>query len=211
MGIFMINLDKLQKIFPATPSKTLEIYVDPLNATLERFALTSQVAQCCFLAQIGHESANLTATKENLNYSKDALLSVFGKYFTPALATQYARKPEAIANRVYANRMGNGDEKSGDGWKFKGRGLIQLTGRNNYMAFKKYMGIYTDEDLIRYLETPTGAVMSAGWFFETNGLVPIANKGDMLNLTKRINGGLNGLDHRMKLYQLASTVIRVNK
>lgn len=204
-----VNLDKLKKIFPTTKASILETYVDPINSAFERFRLTSQTAQCCFIAQIGHESAGLTATKENLNYSKEALLSVFGKYFTPATATQYARKPEAIANRVYANRMGNGPEASGDGWKFRGRGLIQLTGKTNYTNFAKFMETSLDE-VVAYLETPYGAVNSAGWFFQVNGLVPLADKGDMLTLTKRINGGVNGLDHRLKLYQAATKVIRVN-
>lgn len=207
----MITLDKLQKIFPTTKVAILDQYVDPINAAFSRFGFNTLQSQCCFIAQIGHESAGLTATKENLNYSKDGLLKIFPKYFTPALAVQYARKPEAIANRVYANRMGNGDEKSGDGWKYRGRGLIQLTGKNNYQAFKKFMGIYTDADLIQYMDSPLGAVMSGGWFFSINNLIPLADKGDMLTLTKRINGGLNGLAHRMTLYNAATRVVRLNQ
>jgi putative chitinase len=154
-----------------------------------------------FFAQTAHESGNFKAFSENLNYSAKGLRSIFGKYFpTDALARAYERKPEKIANRVYANRMGNGDEASGEGWLYKGRGPLQLTGKNNYRAFGKYIGreqeILDNPDLVA---TELG-FESALWFFDANKLWGICdqgiNDGAILALTKRINGGTHGLDDR---------------
>lgn len=155
-----------------------------------------------FFAQCAHESANFKTFSENLNYSTKGLLAVFGKYFTPVQAADYARKPQRIANRVYGNRMGNGPEESGDGWKFRGRGPLQLTGRNNYQLFSAYVN---DETLLQDptpVET-TYAFKSAIWFFDTNRLWGICAQGvndeSIKTLTKRINGGTNGLEHRAEL------------
>jgi putative chitinase len=154
-----------------------------------------------FFAQTAHESGGFKAFSENLNYSAKGLRSIFGKYFpTDALARAYERKPEKIANRVYANRMGNGDEASGDGWKYRGRGPLQLTGKNNYRAFGKYIGreqeILDNPDLVA---TELG-FESALWFFDANKLWSICDQGindaAILQLTKRINGGTHGLDDR---------------
>jgi putative chitinase len=154
-----------------------------------------------FFAQTAHESGNFKAFSENLNYSAKGLRGIFGKYFpTDALARAYERKPEKIANRVYANRMGNGDEASGEGYKFRGRGPLQLTGKNNYRAFGKYIGreqeILDNPDLVA---TELG-FESALWFFDANKLWGICdqgiNDGAILALTKRINGGTHGLDDR---------------
>jgi putative chitinase len=154
-----------------------------------------------FFAQTAHESGNFKAFSENLNYSAKGLRSIFGKYFpTDALARAYERKPEKIANRVYANRMGNGDEASGEGWKYRGRGPLQLTGKNNYRAFGKYIGreqeILDNPDLVA---TELG-FESALWFFDANKLWGICDQGvndaAILQLTKRINGGTHGLDDR---------------
>lgn len=141
-----------------------------------------------FLAQCAHESAGFRVLKENLNYRADALLRVFPKYFKNKDVSKYSRNPEKIANLVYANRMGNGSELSGDGYKFRGRGLIQLTGRNNYTK----MGYQNNPE---YLETAKGAVESAIWFWNTNNLY---KQTDFSVITKIINGGLNGLDDRKK-------------
>lgn len=155
-----------------------------------------------FFAQCAHESANFKTFSENLNYSTQGLLTVFGKYFTPVQAAEYARKPERIANRVYANRMGNGPEESGDGFKFRGRGPLQLTGRNNYQLFSAYVN---DETLLQdpVLVETTYAFKSAMWFFDTNRLWSICAQGvndeSIKTLTRRINGGYNGLDHRTEL------------
>ena len=152
-----------------------------------------------FLAQLAHESGNFVFRTENLNYSDTGLRTVFGKYFTEATAKQYARKPEQIANIVYANRMGN--KEAGDGWKFRGRGYIQLTGKDNYTRFANSIGKSVDET-IKYLETTEGCVESACWFWFVNNLNILADKCDMVACTKKINGGTNGLAHRTKMYEL---------
>jgi putative chitinase len=154
-----------------------------------------------FFAQTAHESGNFKAFSENLNYSAKGLQGVFRKYFpTDALARQYERQPQKIANRVYANRMGNGPESSGDGWKYRGRGPLQLTGKDNYRAFGRYIGreqeILDNPDLVA---TELG-FESALWFFDANKLWSICDQGindaAILQLTKRINGGTHGLDDR---------------
>lgn len=202
-----ITSTQLKSIFPTTNMEKLEIATAPINKTLKKVGLTTVNSVRCFLAQIGHESGNLTIFKENLNYSEQGLRKVFSKYFTPVQAKAYARKPELIANRVYANRMGNGNEATGDGWKYRGRGAIQLTGKNNYTAFSEYMEMSIDET-VEYLETIEGAILSAGWFFYENGLISIADRADMNLLTKRINGGLNGLSDRMAIFNRASLIIK---
>jgi putative chitinase len=154
-----------------------------------------------FFAQTAHESGNFKAFSENLNYSAKGLRSIFGKYFpTDALARAYERKPEKIANRVYANRMGNGDEASGEGWLYKGRGPLQLTGKNNYRAFGKYIG--REQEILDNPDIVANELgfESALWFFDANKLWGICDQGvndaTILALTKRINGGTHGLDDR---------------
>jgi putative chitinase len=158
------------------------------------------------LAQCAHESGEFLFLKENLNYKAASLRKVFPKYFpTDELANQYASKPnkaEAIANRVYASRMGNGDEQSGDGYRYCGRGLIQLTGKDNYTFFAGSLGISVEE-ASEYLQTFEGATQSACWFWETNNLNALADKGDIVTMTKRINGGTIGLEDRIKHYEHA--------
>ena len=162
-----------------------------------------------FFAQTAHESGNFKAFSENLNYGAKGLLGIFRKYFpTEGMAKNYERQPERIANRVYANRMGNGDEASGDGWKYRGRGALQLTGKSNYQAFSDYIGrpdVMTNPDLV------AGELCfeSALWFFDRNKLWSICDQGitdaAILALTKRINGGTHGLDDRkMKTKKYAS-------
>lgn len=202
-----ITLDQLRAIFPTTKRETLALYVDPLNETFEKFDITTVARKSMFLAQVGHESAGFTAVRENLNYSKDGLRKIFGKYFpTDALAAQYARNPERIANRVYSGRMGNGNEASGDGWKFRGRGGIQCTGRSNYTELSKFLGKTLDET-VAYLETPMGAVMSAGWFWGRNNLNALADQTRFTDMTKRINGGHHGLQARKDLWVRARSVL----
>ncbi|NBO29100.1 MAG: glycoside hydrolase family 19 protein [Synechococcaceae bacterium WB6_1A_059] len=160
-----------------------------------------------FVAQCAHESGGFKFLKENLNYRAASLMRVWPRYFPDqATANQYAGKQEMIANRAYANRMGNGPESSGDGWAFCGRGLIQLTGRNNYQAFAD--SIETPiEEIPAYLQTFEGAVQSACWFWETNKLNTWADQGDVMTVTKRINGGTLGLADRQKHYQHALHVL----
>jgi putative chitinase len=163
-----------------------------------------------FIAQCAHESGGFMVLKENLNYKAASLRKLFGKYFpNDEIANEYAsksNKQEAIANRIYASRMGNGDESSGDGYKFCGRGLIQLTGRDNYTFFAGSLGISVEE-ASEYLQTFEGAAQSACWFWETNNLNQWADKGDIVTLTKRINGGTIGLEDRIKHYEHALHVL----
>lgn len=204
-----VTLDILKSMFPTTPAATLQTYVAPLNKTLQRFAITNPLRAAGFLAQTGHESAGLKFVRENLNYSTDALLRVFPRYFpTRTLAESYARQPTKIAARVYGGRMGNGPEETGEGWKFRGRGLIQLTGKNNYLAFANAMDMTLDE-AVAYLETPEGACMGAGWFWHENGLNALADRGDVISMTKRINGGTNGLKDRQMLYARARKALGI--
>jgi putative chitinase len=158
-----------------------------------------------FLAQCGHESSDFNALHENLNYSADGLQKVFPRYFpTPELAQTYARQPEKIANRVYADRMGNGPEQSGDGYKYRGRGAIQTTGFDNYHALSVSMGKGVD-DTVTYCESIDGAIESACWFWKNHGLNQLADQKDNLAMTRKINGGTTGLDDRQMRLERAFT------
>lgn len=204
----MLTLQQFTQLFGTV--KEAQAIVNALNEQMPRYNINTHDRVCAFLAQLGHESGNFVHRVENLNYSADGLRKIFGRYFpTDAIAQQYARQPIRIASRVYANRMGNGDEASQDGWKFRGRGYIQLTGRNNYTACGRYLGrdLVADPD---YLMSIEGAVVSAGWFWEVNKLNAFADARDMKTLTKRINGGFNGLAHRMELYTAAQRILPVN-
>ena len=161
-----------------------------------------------FIAQCAHESGGFKRLKENLNYKWESLRRVFPKYFpTDDVAQEYAHKPEQIANRIYGSRMGNGDESSGDGFRYCGRGLIQLTGRNNYTKFAESIGMAVEE-VPTLLETYDGAVKSACWFWSSNNLNQWADVGDILTMTKRINGGTIGLEDRIKHYNHAMEVLQ---
>jgi putative chitinase len=152
------------------------------------------------LAQCGHESNGFTVFKENLNYSAEGLVSTFSKYFPNISSTAgFAKNPQKIANKVYANRMGNGSEESGDGYLYRGRGVIQLTGKDNYKAFADFKG-KTLNDVVNYLETTEGAIESALWFWKTRGLNAVCDTDDIIKMTKLINGGLIGLDDRKLKY-----------
>ncbi len=173
--------------------------VDAMNKTMASFDISTKQRKAFFIAQIAHESGNFKSKSENLNYSESGLLTVFGKYFNNTSAKQYARKPKEIANRVYANRMGNGNEASGDGYRFRGRGFIQLTGKDNYLQIQKALKMTTIEEVLSYMETVQGAMWSAGWFWDTHKLNSYADKNDFDGCTRKINGGLNGIDHRKKI------------
>ena len=200
----MITIDLLKALFPKTKQSVLEGYVEPLHAVAEYYNMYDNPARLAgFLAQTAHESGGFNFIKENLNYSAKGLMTIFKKYFpNEELANQYAKQPAKIANRVYANRMGNGPEESGDGYKFCGRGLIQLTGKQNYTKFAADLGISIDET-VAYLETPNGAVSSAGWFWDNNNLNQYCDKNDFVTLTKRINGGTIGLEDRKHHFDIA--------
>ena len=201
----MITKEQLQTFFENTNENIINSFVDPLNKAMEHFEINTINRIAMFIAQVGHESAGLTATKENLNYKAATLSKVFPKYFRDKNTEEYAHNPEKIANLVYSNRMGNGDEDSGDGYKYRGRGLIQLTGHDNYKNFADKMGMDIDE-AVSYLETPEGAAMSAAWFWNSRHLNSVADDGDVVKATKLINGGTIGLEERTALYEEALKV-----
>jgi putative chitinase len=200
----MITIDLLKALCPKTKQNVLLGYIEPMNAVAEYYNMfDNPVRAAGFLAQTAHESGDFNFIKENLNYSTKGLMTIFKKYFpSEELANQYAKQPAKIANRVYANRMGNGPEESGDGYKFCGRGLIQLTGKQNYTKFAADLGI-SIEETVAYLETPNGAVSSAGWFWDNNNLNQYCDKNDFVTLTKRINGGTIGLEDRKHHFDIA--------
>ena len=185
----------------------IDDWFEAISEILPEYDINTPPRVAMFIAQCAHESGGFKFLRENLNYRAPSLRKVFPKYFpTDELARQYERRPEMIANRVYANRMGNGDEASGDGWRYCGRGLIQLTGKNNYTLFAGSLGMEV-EDVPEYLATFEGAVQSACWFWETNNLNQWADRGDVLTATKRINGGTIGLEDRIKHYNHALHVL----
>lgn len=191
---FDFTQEKLAACLHKNPDVT-ELY-DILCELFPKYGITTQDRVAAFLAQCGHESVDFTVLKENLNYSGDALKRVWPRHFGDDVdVAQYHRNPEAIANRAYRNRMGNGDEASGDGWKFRGRGAIQLTGKDNYTRFAADVGMDLDE-VVEYLETLKGAVESACWFWDKNKLNALADERDNTAMTKRINGGTIGLEDR---------------
>lgn len=180
------------------------------NDVFQKYNIRTLEQRAHFIAQIGHESNLLNAKTENLNYSEQGLRNIFGhRYFSDAEFVEYARKPEKIANRVYGNRMGNHGEASGDGWRFRGRGYIQLTGRNNYEAYAKYLDKSLDDTII-FLESTLGSMDVAGWYWTENGLNELALQGsrNVRYITKRINGGYNGIEHRKELFDKAIGVLR---
>ena len=198
---FNFTKDQLKEMIPKNPYA--DQWFEAIYEILPEYEITTPQRVAAFLAQCAHESGGFVFLKENLNYKAASLRRVFPKYFPDdAIAAQYAGKGEMIANRVYANRMGNGDEASGDGFRYCGRGLIQLTGKNNYTFFAGSLDIPVEE-ASEYLQTFEGAVQSACFFWEQNKLNQWADAGDILTLTKRINGGTIGLEDRIKHYEHA--------
>lgn len=205
-----LTLTQLQQLIPN--NKHVKHWFDALEQLLPDYEINTPQRIAAFVAQCAHESNNFTAVEENLNYKAASLRKLFGKYFaTDELAQQYAskvNKQQAIANRIYASRMGNGDEASGDGYKYRGRGLIQLTGKSNYQNFADSIEV-TPEEAAEYMATFEGAAQSACWFWETNNLNKWADVGDIEKMTKIINGGTIGLEDRKKHYQHALHVLGV--
>lgn len=191
-----LNIEKLKGHIP-------DSVLAQIPETATKFNITNNLRLAHFLAQCGHESGNFKAVSENLNYSADGLKKIFGKYFPGNLNESYARKPEKIAARVYASRMGNGDEASGEGFKFRGRGYIQLTGKANYTNFTKFIGedCVSNPDLV----ATKYPLASAAFFFDSNKLWSICDKGaddaTVTAVTKRVNGGTIGLADRIKHFK----------
>ena len=187
-----MNLEKLKGHIP-------DKVLTDINSIKTKFEINTSLRLAHFLAQAGHESGGFRLTQENLNYGAKGLVGLFGKYFTATSAKDYERKPEKIANVIYANRMGNGTTASGDGWRFRGRGYIQLTGRDNYTAFGKSIGIDipANPDVV----ATEYALSSAAWFWWKNGLNKLADLGPttevITKITKRVNGGTIGLADRI--------------
>lgn len=202
--------DALGVILPAATAADVARFTAPLNAAMERFGIVTPERQAAFLAQVGFESENFSHLTESLNYTHaDRIVAVFPTHVTAAEAETFVRQPTALANRVYANRNGNGDESSGDGWRFRGRGLIQTTGRANYLQAS--IGIYNSQTLLivspEKLEQPEDAALSAAFFWDRHGLNELADEGDFRQITKIINGGFNGMNQRMELWNTAKQVL----
>jgi putative chitinase len=199
----MLSSEQFAELFPNC--KDPEGWVEAMNEVFPKYEINTPERIAAFIAQCGHESGGWRVFSENLNYSAKALDAVFGKYFVRAGrdAEEYHRQPEKIANVVYANRMDNGDTDSGDGWRYRGRGPIQLTGKANYTKFSEDMGVDAVEDPDMVSENKTVALMSAIWYWNTNGLNKYADSGDIKTMTKRINGGYIGLEDRIHHWEEA--------
>jgi putative chitinase len=188
-----------------------QVVIDELPYIMDKYKINTGLRLAHFLAQCAHESGNFKVRTENLNYSAKRLTEVFRRYFpTMQMALQYQRNPQKIANLVYGNRMGNGNEASGDGWRFRGRGYIQLTGRNNYTAFEKSTGfkILENPDLV----ATTYPLASAAWFFHINNINAIADRGAtrkvIEDVTLRVNGGRNGLEDRISKFYVFFNILK---
>ena len=202
----MVTLEMMKQLCPKTKDATLLLYLEALNDVMQYYDMFDPPKRAAaFLAQIAHESGGFSALKENLNYRAETLQKLWPQRFDAATAAAYAGKPEAIANKVYGGRMGNGGEETGDGYRYCGRGLLQLTGKDNYSRFAQYAGLAV-EDAPEYIESPRGAVHSACWFWYTNDLNTYADAADFTGMTKRINGGTIGLEDRKKHYEHAKHV-----
>lgn len=193
----MVNADQLREL------KIDPNLVDPFNETFQRFGILTPAQQASWIGQCGHECGNFRILEENLNYRAPTLLKLFPKTpkrqwgFTPEEAAAYEKQPQKIANRIYSNRMGNRDEASGDGWRFRGSGFLQLTGHSNFYHAGQALGVdfVMQPELVR---TPMYAAQTAGWFWQTHKLNQYADNGDFVTMTKRINGGTIGLEDRIK-------------
>ena len=182
-------------------------WLEPLKETFEKYGINTEKRQAAFIGQCMHESGGFKLLEENLNYSAKALMATWPSRFpTEEMANQYARNPEKIANKVYGGRMGNADESSGEGWRYRGRGIKQLTGKENYDRCGSGLGV----DLVGnpdLLLEPKYATLSAGWFWNKHNLNDLADKSDIETMTKRINGGLLGLDARKAAIHKAESVL----
>lgn len=207
----MITLEQFSAMIPK--NKEPEAWYENVVDMFKKYDITTPNRIAGFMAQCAHESADFTALEENLNYSEKALTSVFGRYFGPGKRNpaEYARQPEKIANYVYQDEFRSkqgamGNTQPGDGWKFRGRGIKQLTGRNNYTAFGRSVGM-TAEEAAEYVATKKGALESACWFWATNKVDRFADADDIVGMSKKINGGTIGLDDRKSRYARAKALL----
>jgi putative chitinase len=197
--------DQLSQLCPKADKAVLTALAEALNVRLPAGGITTNIRLRHFLAQCAHESAGLTRFTENLNYSEKGLRKIFPKHFDAAAARDYARQPERIANRAYANRLGNGDETSGDGWRYRGRGIFQLTGRANYRTFGAQVGVTLEDEPDRAAE-PAIAVQVAIAYWNDRHLSDRADADDIEGVTRGINGGTIGLEDRKRLLAKAKTI-----
>lgn len=204
----IITPDLLRKLAPT--GRMLEDLSRAMAMRLPIYGLTARAHLAAFLAQTGHESGGFRSWVENLNYSADGLRKTWPERFPGTVADVYARQPERIACRAYASRMGNGDEASGDGWRFRGRGLIQTTGRANYTRLEEVTGVGL-ADLPAWLETPAGAVESAAVFWSDRNLNRFVDNGDFIGLTRAINGFTNGLADRQRRHAQAAELLGITQ
>lgn len=224
----MLTREIMLQLFPKS-AQFVDIYLPFLNAAIDRYQIDTPRRQAAFLSQVGHESAGFTLLVESLNYSADGLAMTWGRRFAEkdsagkyilvkdgsrlrrmpnSAAQSLHRKPEAIANRVYSDRLGNGSELSGEGWLYRGRGLIQVTGKSNYQQCS--LALFSDERLLmtpQLLEEWQWAVESAGWYWASRGLNVLADGDDFERVTEAINGGLNGHAQRLQVYQEALSLL----
>ena len=204
----MITIDQARISLPG--NKNISGWVDVLNTTLPKYQIDSTPERlAAFLSQTGHESNDYNSLTENLNYSSTALLALFGKYFPNKDVSTFGRNPELIANRIYSNRMGNGPEISGDGWKYRGRGILQITGKSNYQALSTFLcgdnKILDNPDMVSSSEYAVG---SACWFWVKNNLNAVADTGNVEALTRKVNGGILGLPDRQARYTRTLLALR---
>lgn len=197
-----LTTQQFQKFCPKTANP--EVWCQLFNTYLPQYEIQTLPRMTAFLAQCAHESGEFRVLEENLNYSAQRLIQVFPRYFTAITAANYARKPQQIANRVYGSRLGNGPELSGDGWRYRGRGVIQLTGKTNYQQASQTL--FSDDRLVEnpdVVSEPELALLTACWFWQARGLNALCDAGEFEKLTRRINGGVNGLaDRQAKLAKI---------
>jgi putative chitinase len=202
----ILTNEQLKDLLPT--NRNVDDWYQSMDKFLFVYEMNTPRRIASFIAQCGHESASFTILRENLNYRWESLRKVWPRHFTTdEIAKQYERQPQKIANRAYANRMGNGPESSGDGWKYAGKGLIQLTGKNNYQSFALSINMELD-DVPDYLVSFDGAVESACWYWKRNNLNRFADNLDNLSLTRAINGGTHGLDDRQRRLTNALRVLK---
>jgi putative chitinase len=200
-----ITNNQLKRMLPNNPNYAE--WLDLINRYTKQYNINTRYRIACFIGQLSHESMEFRVLQENLNYSARGLRTVFGKYFpNQTIANIYARQPIKIASRVYANRMGNGSESSMDGWKYRGRGLIMITGKENYIRFANHIG-KSLESTIDYMETQEGAIQSACWFWETQSLNRYCDTMSVQTLTVKINGGMNGYADRLSKIRKNLTIL----
>ncbi|HEK0030656.1 glycoside hydrolase family 19 protein [Pseudomonas aeruginosa] len=202
----MITADQLGRA-TGCGAATATIWLEHLNGAMARFEINTPERVAMFLAQVGHESQSLKRLVENLNYSAEGLLKTWPKRFAPVEARQYARQPERIANRVYANRMGNGSPDTGDGYRYRGRGLIMITGHDNYAEASRALALplVAQPEL---LEQRTWAAIAAGWFWHSRGLNDLADQGRFEKITLRINGSFTGAEDRNARLEWARAALK---